>query len=524
MNMEEVVIMARVSSDEQAKGYSLDVQKDALTKYCITNNLTISHVIKEDHSAKSFNRPAFKEFLSLAKKNKGKFSQILFTSWDRFSRNATQAFAMIETLKQMGISCNAIEQPLDMKVPENKLILSVYLTIPEIDNDRRSIKIKGGMRGALKAGRWCRKAPIGFNNSRDIHNKPIIVSNEDANVIVKAFTMVSTGFSQAEVLREVNQTSKKLTKSNISLILRNPVYMGKIIVPRLENEPEVWVEGVHNGIVSESLFNKVQAILNKKSVGKHNKIKEWNELPLRGKLECTQCGKTLTGSGSRSRNGNRYFYYHCEDGCKERHSANSVNEKIEKLISLVEVPIEYAELLKVTIRSIIEKDEGANKQDKNALQKRLTILKEQEDNLDESFLSNRIDSEKYNRLSEKIKVEIINVQDQLSSIKIDNREIDNLIENGVQALQNFSKTYKTVDIYEKRRMLGSMFPEKIQIFNDRPRTARLNSAIELILLNNKGLLGQKKGQIRNKSNLSSLVVPVGIEPTTQGFSVLCSTN
>ena len=35
------------------------------------------------------------------------------------------------------------------------------------------------------------------------------------------------------------------------------------------------------------------------------------ELPLRGLLSCSNCGEKLTGSGSRSATGNRYFYYHC---------------------------------------------------------------------------------------------------------------------------------------------------------------------------------------------------------------------
>ena len=278
--MNEVVIMARVSSDEQAKGYSLGVQQESLTKYCERNNLEIGHLIKEDHSAKSFKRPEFNEFLKLAKKNKGRFSKLIFTTWDRFSRNITESFAMIERLRLMGIECVAVEQPLDLSIPENKLILSVYIAIPEIDNDRRSIKIKGGIRGALKSGRWCRQAPIGYKNSRDENNKPIIIPNDDAKVIIKAFTMISKGFSQAEVLKDVNKKDRKLSKSNISLILRNPVYMGKIIVPQLDNESETIVEGLHKGVVSEALFNKVQLIINKKAGKLINKVKEWDELPL----------------------------------------------------------------------------------------------------------------------------------------------------------------------------------------------------------------------------------------------------
>ena len=42
--MKKAVIMCRVSSDEQAKGYSLDVQLEAITNYCQRNDY---EVVKE---------------------------------------------------------------------------------------------------------------------------------------------------------------------------------------------------------------------------------------------------------------------------------------------------------------------------------------------------------------------------------------------------------------------------------------------------------------------------------------------
>ena len=512
--MGEVAIMARVSSDEQAKGYSLDVQKEGLENYCAKNGLTVGHIIREDHSAKSFNRPAFKEFLQLIKKDKKRFSKLLFTTWDRFSRNTAEAYAMITMLKDKGIECVAIEQPLDLTIPENKLILSVYITLPEIDNDRRSIKVKGGMRGALKAGRWNRKAPIGYKNSRDENNKPIIVPNEDSKVIMKAFKMISEGYTLSETLRAINKKSRKVSKSNLPLILRNPVYAGKIVVPEFENEPEEIIEGVHKGLVSEKLFDKVQLILTKKVKKVHNNFKEWEELPLRGLIECSKCGRQLTGSGSRSRNGDRYFYYHCDKGCNERHSATIVNKNLEKLISLIHFPIEMVDLLQRVIKEKIEEQRGTKILDKKQLTERYNTLLQQEDNLDELFLSQKIDSEKYNKLSERVKNEKLEIKDQLNSFEHDNTSLDSLIKGALRTLQNYSNIYRLAGIKEKRKMLGSMFPEKIQISGGKARTGRLNSVIQLILLKNNELQEQKKGQIDEFINLTSLVGPPGLEPGT----------
>lgn len=509
-NNNQVVIMARVSSDDQAKGYSLDVQKEALEKYCENNNLTIAHIIREDHSAKTFNRPAFKEFLEIAKKNKGKFTQLLFTSWDRFSRNATQAFAMIDRLRNMGIECNAIEQALDMKVPENKLILSVYLTIPEIDNDRRSIKIKGGMRGALKAGRWCRNAPLGYKNSRDMENKPIIIPDNSAIFIKKAFKLIASGYSQSDVLSTLKKEPINLTKSNLSRILRNPIYNGKIVVPSIDDEPERVINGIHDGLVSDVLFYKVQNILSRKSNKLKVKKSEREELPLRGFLSCGHCGKIMTGSGSRSQTGRRYFYYHCRGGCKKRFFAERINKNIESIIEMIQFPEEQIELFSKIIENVIREQEKISITNRNSINSKLILLKEQQDKLDSSFLSSEIDHEMYNRLSKKIKLSFDQTKLALSEIKLEDNNIKLKIKRKVKELQNLSVKYCKSKVSDKRKLISSIFPEKIEISNGVCRTIRLNSVVNHILLKMNKVSVKNKGQTQLKLSLSRLVESAGV--------------
>ena len=83
--------MARVSSEEQAKGYSLGDQEDRLVKYCGVNNIEIVEFYREDHSAKDFNRPEWKNIYNQIKRNHKNIDLLLFTSWDRFSRNIAES-------------------------------------------------------------------------------------------------------------------------------------------------------------------------------------------------------------------------------------------------------------------------------------------------------------------------------------------------------------------------------------------------------------------------------------------------
>jgi len=58
-------------------------------------------VILEDHSAKTFNRPEWSNLLADLRKRKGQVDLILFTKWDRFSRNAGDAYQMINILRKL---------------------------------------------------------------------------------------------------------------------------------------------------------------------------------------------------------------------------------------------------------------------------------------------------------------------------------------------------------------------------------------------------------------------------------------
>jgi site-specific DNA recombinase len=163
--MKTADLYIRVSTDEQAdKGYSQRSQEEVLKRYCAIKEISIRSVIFEDHSAKSFNRPEWQKLLVTLKKKRGHTDLILFTKWDRFSRNAGDAYQMINLLANLGVEPQAIEQPLDITIPENKLMLAIYLAQPEVENDRRALNTFFGMRRARKEGRWMGQALTGYVN------------------------------------------------------------------------------------------------------------------------------------------------------------------------------------------------------------------------------------------------------------------------------------------------------------------------------------------------------------------------
>ena len=76
----------------------------------------------------------------------------------------------------------------------------------------------------------------------------------------------------------------------------------------------------------------------------------------------------------------------------------------------------------------------------------------------------------------------------------------------------------------QRKLLGSIFPAKLIFKDGNYRTGVLNPALALILQKNKELQNKKTEDMIISENISGNVARTGIEPATQGFSVLCSTD
>ncbi len=58
----------------------------------------------------------------------------------------------------------AIDQSIDFAIPENPVVLAVYLSIPEAENGRRALHTSEEMRRVKKEDRWIGAAPRGYVN------------------------------------------------------------------------------------------------------------------------------------------------------------------------------------------------------------------------------------------------------------------------------------------------------------------------------------------------------------------------
>ena len=511
----------RVSTDEQAeKGYSQRDQDERLRKYCANNNIAINRVIFEDHSAKSFNRPEWKKYLLEIRKKSHKSNLVLFTKWDRFSRNTADAYQMISLLHKNHIIPQSIEQPLDMSVPENKLMLAIYLSTPEVENDRRALNTFHGMRRAKKEGRLMGIAPYGYiNRSHEDGKKYIAIKEPEGSNIAWAFKEVAKGHIPADHVRlQMNKREgASMSRSAFAKAMRNPVYCGKIYIEDYKQEEAYYSDGKHEPLISERLFSQVQQIMDKKRKveGPGGRVLGNERFPLRGLLRCPRCGKNLTASGAKGKS-KTYYYYHCHYKCGFRFDSDRLNQLFELEIS----KLEYNPIIKDLMKDILLDNYKQFTFDIDA--KRKSILKEINElnekvaNARDKYLADKLDEEDYKEVKKITKEQIEQLEQEIQHIVSESKELDikTKIENALESMENLANLYQQGDLQTKRTIGCLIFPQKVEFDGKSFQTPKMNIVAQCIYQYNNGLGNKKNRHKRKKSTNVGLVTSTGFKPVT----------
>ncbi|PSG87085.1 recombinase family protein [Mesoflavibacter zeaxanthinifaciens] len=516
--MSNAIIYTRVSTDEQAnKGFSLPHQKQVLEMFCQHKDISILKHFKEDFSAKNFDRPVFKEILTYIEANRKNIDYFYITRWDRFSRNVEEAYRIIREFREKGIEVNAVEQPLDFSQPDSKVMLAVYLVIPEVENDKNSIRTKEGLRRAMKEGCFVGLAPKGYINHRNPQGKSTLAFDETmAPLIRKAFLDYSKGILSAEEVRKkYYHKGLKISKNTMLNLLKNPVYCGKIYIKPWRKEEEVLVQGLHPAIIDEDTFDSVQRLLKGKQKAKIHKFSEIDEeLPLRGYLECKSCGRALTGSASKGRNGKRHFYYHCQPKCKERYKADEVNALFENLLKEFVIKEDVKKLYK----ELLDETFNGEKKDRQLrikqINRELETLNARMESIENKFLDDLIEASIFKTLKRKTQMKINDLKSEMTNIKSLDKNIEEYLKLGISFLHGIDRLYKTSPSNIKKKIVGSIFPEKLVFLENKYRTANLDPFISLIISKHAPFKRLKIKTPRQNDGVSMKAPPLGLEPRT----------
>ena len=406
--MRKVVTYIRVSTEEQARhGYSLEGQSQLLHDFAVGHDLDIVEEFVESQSAYVHGRPVFKNMIVFLKR-RSDVDGVLVYKIDRLSRNMRDLAELTEIAKKRLIS--ATEALPDGATGE--LMASIQASFARFESAKTSERVSMGLEAKARKGLWPTYAPTGYNNvdkgiSPDPISAPLIRELYEKYVRSSMSCKGLAKWARNRGLR--SRYGKALATSAVHKILTNPLYYGMI------PWKGVLYEGLHEPIVSKSLFDRVQERLQAGSSPRTSRA-----FAYKGLLVCGYCGCQLTAEIKKG----KYIYYHCTHS-KGRCGQPYYREKelSERLLQAVECIRPSRELVEDLVELVGETTEQRSRERKARLMTLKAEAQRLDDLIDDAYLDKLqcgVSEERWlkvnNRLSEKARA-IDEEVERLSSYK-----------------------------------------------------------------------------------------------------------
>jgi site-specific DNA recombinase len=396
----------RVSTARQGeRGVSLVEQRDAISRHAERNELEISRWFEERETAAKRGRPIFNEMLKLLRK--GKARGVLIHKIDRSARNMKD-WAELGELIDGGVEVHFVNESLDLGSRGGRLSADIQAVVAADYVRNLREETRKGFYGRIKQGFYPLPAPLGYRDMGKAKAKEF--DPERAPLVRRAFELYSTaswtlGQLKGELQRLGlrNRNGGAVSLAGLSKFLNNPFYTGLI---RLRSTGETF-PGVHEPLVSKSLFDRVQLVLR----GKVSARTQVHDFQFRRLLRCGTCGYSLIGE---TRKG--HVYYRCHS--KECPTTAVREEVVDQEFSQVFEPLYFDDEERVILSEMlgeVRKDFAAQwEAETTASRLQLGHLRERMDRLTDAYIDRLIDRETFEQRKGSILLEEKTLQERIS--------------------------------------------------------------------------------------------------------------
>lgn len=512
----KVYTYKRVSTAMQIDGYSLDAQRARMKAYADFNDYEIVGEYEDaGKSGKSIEgRLQFRQMMEDVKSGKDNISYVLVFKLSRFGRNAADVLSTLQVMQDFGVNLICVEDGIDSSKEAGKLMISVLSAVAEIERENIRVQTMEGRIQKAREGKWNGGfAPYGYQ----LVNGKLEINEEEAVAIRTIYDQyVNTDIGSNGISKYLeNHGIRKIQRQNgknplfdahlVRLILKNPVYCGKIAYGRrktekvhgtrneyhlVEQDNFLLVDGLHEAIIPEDVWNAAQAklIAQAKKYEHVNKGKDERTHLLSGIVKCPVCGAGMYGNKciKYKKDGSKYkdfFYY----GCKHRNMQRGhkcdykkqIREELlddavaEVIVKLVSNP-HFAEMMREKINMKV--DTTAIDQEIENYEKQLrqdysikSKLMEEIDNLDPDdrhYIRRKADLDDrlykmYDKIEE-LESQLIDARAKKTSIETEKITGDNIY----KVLLCFDKLYFAMNDVERRQLIEALTAE-IQIYEER---------------------------------------------------------
>ena len=301
-----VAAYARVSSDKDAMLHSLSSQVSYFSKMIQSHDSWkyVGVYSDEGMTGTKIKRDGFQRMIRDAKA--GKIDIIVTKSLSRFARNTVDCLKTIREMKAINVDIFFEEQNIHTLSANGEFLISLLAGYAQEESRQCSENTLWRVRKNFKEGKpYGGSSMIGYR----LEKGRFTVVPEEAEIVRRIFDLYLAGNGFCKIARILTNdgiksyTGKAWNKSTLGEIISNVTYTGNLHLQKTYREnhmtkktmrnkgekPLYIVEGNHEPIISQEIFDKAQEIRKTKAVGKSGK-RNGPAYPFTGLIYCGECG------------------------------------------------------------------------------------------------------------------------------------------------------------------------------------------------------------------------------------------
>jgi site-specific DNA recombinase len=469
------VVYSRVSSEGQIRRneQNLPTQLRICTDWCDQNRVPVLMVFTDAGQSawsEKQNRPQLAAMLAYLNQNKGKVSHIVVSELSRLARRMATQSDLDARFKSLGVRFVSVAEQMIDSTPTGKFTAHMLGGLNQYHSDALSERVKGRMLAAVEAGRFVWRAPLGYHNHQLNGTKNLILDEERAPHVRKAFELLSTGSHGLEkVLQMVtamgllSRRGLPIRKQVFSSMMHNPCYAGWVVKGRMTKGAEiVKARGNFEPMVTDETFNRVQDVLAGKRISVPH-VMQNEDFPLRSFVRCHACDKPLTAGWAKGRN-KKYARYWCwTKGCGS--VAISKMELEDHFISLLGSLAPTQELL-AKLPQIAKSTWNVRQERITEEKKYLTRRHADENTLHsravEARVKGDIDQKDFEVLRDEISQKVETIEAQLRELESEQSTMKELMRQAELRVVNLAHAWQRAGISERQEIQSSIFPDGLR--------------------------------------------------------------
>ncbi|MGN1358798.1 MAG: recombinase family protein [Bacilli bacterium] len=431
-------LYARVSTDSQLEGYSIDAQKEFLISYAKSKDYTeFEYYIDGGYSGKDLNRPAIQRLIEDCKNHK--IDAVFVFKLDRISRSQRDTLYLIEEVfNKYDVSFISMRENFDTSSPFGKAMIGVLSVFAQLERETILERTRIGLKKRAEAGLWRGGGKIPFPYRYDRNTGTLVPIPEQVELLHKMISLYISGKSFNAIGKIVGMDESMVETRILSITNTGKVpYRDEIF------------DGQHEAVVSDELYEEILRV---------NKVRSREPYErhylLSGKVYCGHCGAKYRYQ----KWGKRLIMYCYSQQKSKPKYIKDPNCKNKRWDTFEVEDAVLEELFKMSLDIDLFKKTFniASVNVKNELKARLEEIKKQINNL-LNFIASGIAVDETNKKITELEKEKEQIEEKLLSS--DKKEKDNKV--SLNMITNLKATWFDMDFDEQRRIIEHLIDKVV---------------------------------------------------------------